>query len=79
MSDYQTQLDELLASTVEAPAFDVEKASIDSIDQMIKAHQIKYISFYLEVRGEQELLTDNIADLGNVPEADRLEAFEHAS
>jgi len=56
-------------------------ASLESLNQMIKAHELKYIEFNLEVSEENKLVEDNIEDfLKYSPEAQEaaLAAFEHS-
>ena len=50
-----------------------------ALDQMISAHQLKYIDFLIQAEEENKLLEENAADLLAYPESIQVAAIEHAA
>jgi len=52
------------------------KVSIESIDQLLKAHELKYLEKVVEVEEENKLVRDNLTDFLKYPEEIQREALD---
>lgn len=50
--------------------------SLESLDQMLKAHELKYIENIIEVEEEQKLVEENMKDFSELPEEIQVKATE---
>lgn len=56
--------------------FKCSLVSLESIDQLLKASELKYIDHIIEVEEEQKLVDDNIKDFSELPEEVQKKAME---
>lgn len=56
--------------------FKCSLVSLESIDQLLKASELKYIDHIIEVEEEQKLVDDNIKDFSELPEEVQKKAIE---
>lgn len=74
-------LDQLLAKLgkpFKIQRFNPEVADYDVLDQMISAHQLKYLELLIQSEEENRLLTENFNDLLTYPEDVQTRAIEMA-
>lgn len=67
-----------LYAKTDLPGFEPSMVSIETIDQLIKANEMKYIGLFLESEEEDRLAQENAADLSALPRGKQIEAAIHA-
>lgn len=68
----------VLTAPFQLSSFSPRYVGVKALDQMISAHQLKYIDFLIQAEEENKLLEENVSDFLAYPEAIQISALEHA-